>query len=351
MPEAAAPRTASLDNLRGLATLLVTIQLCAEVLVFRVADADVTSWPRIAIYDFSLTYTCIPLFFLTSGYFIPASFRSPHPVRNFAIKRMLRLYPVFLVAALFALALLPFEFNVPASAGHVVRSFVLMDPLAPATPFSRLHWVLMVMLLFYAMCIVASLVGCIHARVYPSMTIFILLVVLSGMIVIGKRYHQHFPIATLLSLILAYVGTSVRELEREINPRARAKQGVLLIAFACAIPLISHFAWSTAMGAGEFWIGRALGYALAMALFFAYVFVHLPISRALTALSIVSYPLFFFLPLTIAFAASRLTSVPLAERPLPLALVVAVAFALAALTHRFVEVPVTRWRNRLLATS
>ena len=340
MPDA--PRAASFDSLRGFAALLIGIQLCAEILVFQVADYDVTSWPRVLVYDFSLTNAGIPIFFLISGYFIPASF--PGPIRAFVVGRFFRLYPVFLAAGLLALALLPFE-NTAVGAYDILRSFVLMDPIAPATPFAHIHWMLMVLLGFYAICITVALLGQVHSRLYPKVAIALLLIALGGMIIVGHLYHRHFPIAVVLALMLAHLGWLTAQLRAERDPATSARQLWLLLLLTGAIMLICRFAWSTTWGAGELWIGKSAGYALAIALFVACAFGRLPTARVLTLFGALSYPLFFFLPLILSFAASQMMELPYQRRVLPLLAAVAAAFLLAALARRFIELPVAHWRR------
>ncbi len=274
------------------------------------------------IYDFSLTNAGIPVFFLISGYFIPASFRGSNPVRNFIVRRGLRLYPVFLVAGLLALVLLPLESGLAVGPRGILRSFMLMDPVAPATPFTHIHWALMVLLGFYAMCIAAALLGCVHSRLYPAVAIAVLLAALAGMIVVGHLYHRHFPIAVMLALVLAHLGRlRGRPAGRDRSDRqdAGASSYRYCLCSRAAILLVSRFAWSTAWGTGELWIGKALGYALAIGLFLACAFDRLPGSRSFAALGALSYPLFFFLPLAIAFAAPHLMPLPREQRLLPLA--------------------------------
>ncbi len=349
MSDAAPPRVASFDRLRGLAVLLIGLQLCAEVLVFGFADTNVASWPRVLVYDFSLTNAGIPVFFLISGYFIPASFRGPRPTGDFIVRRILRLYPVFLAAALLALALLPFESGVTVGLGGMVRSLVLMDPPAPVTPFAHIHWLLMALLVFYALCIAAALAGCVRSRLYPVIAMMVLLAMLAGMIVVGHLYHRHFPIAVLLALVLAHLGTFTANTRRGSDPERRRRDVVLLVLFAAAVLLVSYFAWSTAWGAGELWLGKALGYAVAMALVVACAFDRLPMPRLLAAVGALSYPLFFFLPLLISVAAPHLMRIAPAQRLLPLAGVAAAAVVLAVLAHLFIERPVERRRRNLLA--
>ena len=110
--------------------------------------------------------------------------------------------------------------------------------------------------------------------------------------------------------------------------------------------LVCRFAWSTAWGAGELWIGKATGYALAIALFVACAFDRLPTARVLTLFGALSYPLFFFLPLILSFAASQVMDSPYQRRVLLLFAAVAAALVLATLAHRFIELPLARWRRR-----
>ena len=91
-----------LDALRGVASLLVVLQHCGEILSSRYAD-----WTTIWIMPGELG---VILFFLCSGFIIPASIERYGSVGRFWIGRLFRLYPMYW-AAMAAAFVLDWQFH------------------------------------------------------------------------------------------------------------------------------------------------------------------------------------------------------------------------------------------------
>src|SRR5438445_10494770 len=90
-------RLAWLDVLRGLAALAV---------VFDHVSYHVLQHPRHVIYHwFNLGDYGVFVFFIISGYIVPASLERKGSVRTFWVSRLFRLYPLYLLAVGMAVAL------------------------------------------------------------------------------------------------------------------------------------------------------------------------------------------------------------------------------------------------------
>src|SRR5580693_8559314 len=94
---AAGPRLAWLDALRGIAALCV---------VFDHLTYSVLQPVRNSVYHwFNPGQYGVFVFFIVSGYIVPASLERKGSVRTFWVSRIFRLYPLYLLAVGFALAL------------------------------------------------------------------------------------------------------------------------------------------------------------------------------------------------------------------------------------------------------
>ncbi|TQF05071.1 acyltransferase [Kitasatospora acidiphila] len=94
-----AARLGWLDGLRGVAALLVAIHHFGLLKWF--------SWGENFEKNFDLGIFAVMLFFLVSGYIVPASLERRGDVRGFWIGRLFRIYPLLIIAVTLSLVLLP----------------------------------------------------------------------------------------------------------------------------------------------------------------------------------------------------------------------------------------------------
>jgi peptidoglycan/LPS O-acetylase OafA/YrhL len=87
-------RLAWLDALRGFAALCVVFDHGSTLLILP-ARSFLYQWLNLGQYG-------VFVFFLVSGYIVPASLERKGSVRGFWISRAFRLYPMFLVALVFS---------------------------------------------------------------------------------------------------------------------------------------------------------------------------------------------------------------------------------------------------------
>ena len=96
-PAPAAPRMAWLDALRGIAALAVVYDHLSQA-VLRPSRPHVLTWIDPGEYG-------VFVFFLISGYIVPASLERKGSIRTFWVSRLFRLYPMYLVAIALVLLL------------------------------------------------------------------------------------------------------------------------------------------------------------------------------------------------------------------------------------------------------
>ena len=148
-------RLAHVDSLRLVAAGLVVLQHFAERLSGALAAALTEPGPGVA---------GVVLFFLISGYVIPFSVRGGLNWRSFAVRRLLRIYPLFLVAlALVALAgwggLLGQWHDLPqAGALRWASNLLLIQDFVGVRPILGVSWTLIFELVWYAMFAAALLI-------------------------------------------------------------------------------------------------------------------------------------------------------------------------------------------------
>jgi peptidoglycan/LPS O-acetylase OafA/YrhL len=133
-----------LDALRGIAALSVVFEHLSHTALKPIRD-HVNLWFSPGLYG-------IMVFFLVSGYIVPASLERRGSVRGFWVSRIFRLYPLFLVAAVLKLVLSGLHLatdtvdDVGLSAlGHV---FMLQDLLG-VVPLINVMWTLSYEMAFY----------------------------------------------------------------------------------------------------------------------------------------------------------------------------------------------------------
>jgi len=344
-----APRQAHLDGLRGFAAAIVAVSLCIEFIVPPLAGEPEASLRRILAYDFNMADAGFVALFALSGYLIPHSFGGAHPLRNFVLKRGLRLYPTFLVAGLLALCLLPLAPGFHPTWRQLVKSFVTMHPLTASAQFDHSHWVLALLLMFYALSIGAAGLNLLGKRWFAISVAFGLLALCGGLTAIGSLYHRHFPILALLCLAVAHFGSFVRQRQDAGAVESDRAFVVVTAAFWSALLLIVGLAWSPHWGLGELWLGKALAFAAGGALFLYGVLRRRMAASRLRYLGDTSYAMYFFLPLLLSAANPYVAQNNLGARLAAAAAVLALAFAAAAVTFRWAGKPSTNLSHRLVA--
>jgi peptidoglycan/LPS O-acetylase OafA/YrhL len=143
----AAKRLAWLDVLRAIAALLV-VQEHINVLAYRLPYRMLHNW-------FAPGQAGVGLFFLISGYIIPASLERRRDLRRFWVSRVFRLYPLytFVLVALVVLQLVGLRYIGPAAIQHKtlsgVAQFTMLAPWLGLPEIIGVAWTLTYEMLFY----------------------------------------------------------------------------------------------------------------------------------------------------------------------------------------------------------
>lgn len=341
-------RLAFLDGVRGTAALAVVAGHSGEVFF--------PGFARWSLDWFNLGRAGVCAFFLVSGFVIPISLERSGGVRDFAISRVCRLYPLywFSLAAVLALPLvgvesLPadFEAELPASA---VVNLTMAQELVGVPHAIGLYYTLTIELVWYLACVALFAVGWLHAT--PRLA----WMALAGLAVVGVGgpllLDRHTPFSTGFYLVTMLMGTALAR--HAAGTVSTACLGALLAATAA---VAGAGAWanylrvpggidpegalgmtSTLLPWGVAYAGVLLAYSLRRR---SHRYSRIP--AALGWLGVVSYSVYLLHPLILDFT-TRMDDAPW----LQLGVTLAATVGAAALTHRWIEVPGQelgrRWR-------
>ncbi|CAM3109952.1 hypothetical protein SPAN111604_04190 [Sphingomonas antarctica] len=319
-----AARDARFEGLRGLAALLVGTQICLEFLIYGQWDQAPETLPRILVYDCDLRVMGSALFWLLAGYWLASR---GDGWRGFVHRVFGRLFPAFLVVAVLGWALSAALGQPPALAA-LLRTLALLHVPVVQPTFASIHGIVTIVLLFYALCLIPPFA---LSRRRLGVAIVMLFVAMAVMIVVGRWWHVHFPVRIVLGLALAHFGAWAR------LAGSPGKTGTLL--FVVATLLVCRLAWSVAWGAGELWIGQALGFCGAILLFLAVVHARRAWFAALAPIGLLAYELWLVFPPLLAASRFAIDYARIDARLLAIAGSILLAVPLAWALNRFVTRP------------
>jgi peptidoglycan/LPS O-acetylase OafA/YrhL len=393
-------RLAWLDALRGIAALCVVFDHMST-LVLQPARDVLYQWFNGGQYG-------VFVFFLVSGYIIPASLERKGSVRGFWVSRAFRLYPLYLLAVVASVAAWRLGYGpIHGAASHpetwVGSQLLMMSNMLTGPNVPNVVWTLSYEMVFYLLLTalftfrvhrhsagyaLAAAIGAVAlGGILPmsalngilgtrDVVIVADLAILAGLAlaVSGRRlpraagaalaaaagltlllFNQSYPYpwSGLTILALMFTGTMLYRAERgEFGRRKAAVIAVAVFALTVVAGLWHSQAWHLAPAAArqwEFqWVSSLL---LAGATFAAGMAVrHKKVPAVLAWLGLVSYSVYLLHPLV--FNAYR--TIPVLHRSHPVGVqillaagMVAIVLGGSALTYRFVEAPMQRCGHRV----
>jgi peptidoglycan/LPS O-acetylase OafA/YrhL len=403
VPDTAGPRArlAWLDVLRGLAALAV---------VFDHLSPNVLQHVRAVLYHWvDLGQYGVFVFFIISGYIVPASLERKGSVRTFWVSRLFRLYPLYLLAVGIAVALYLVHFGSLRGEGSdpeasIFSQLLMMSNVLVGQNLPNVAWSLSYEMVFYLL-LTALFIARVHKRsgwyalafaaaavaiggVLPQAYLthnvatprlialtadlavlagLALAVVLRGMSrLLGAAIAAVVAVALLafngswlspweaLSILaLMFTGTVFYRAEQgQYSWRKAIAVGVTVVALAITAGLWHSHAWGIGAYAELVWERRWFSSCVLAGLTFGagMAFRHVRWPRALTWLGLISYSVYLLHPLVIGvyhhFRWTRL------HHPFPLQVllaagVLAVIIAISSLTYLFVERPMQNVGRRV----
>ncbi|HLZ75436.1 acyltransferase [Phenylobacterium sp.] len=338
-----AARYVFLDYLRALAAWLVVWDHLGTILpgwvhlVFVPAQwvRDHVTGPLGIIQDFG--WFGVAVFFLISG-FIISDRASVESFREFAVKRLLRIYPMFIFAVLFAAAFVDARDQVNA------KSLLLNLTLAnyffvPLTALVGVAWTLFIEMIFYGLTAVTQFARNSPHRIAINLIFTALVVwkrgVLGGIFTPFAAFVAYMPVLVMGQTIYWWLARS----------RLSAAWGLAYLTAAFAV-----FLWGVRLIQPSYLPATnsyLISVAYAVLLFLAVMRLRLPQRRAIRFLADTSYSVY----LLHGLVGSLVLFAVLKHAPLGVAIALAAIASLlaAAVTQRFIETPANRLARRLTA--
>ncbi|MFI5893664.1 acyltransferase family protein [Actinoplanes sp. NPDC051513] len=382
-------RMAWLDALRAVAALLVVYAHLSHYLL-RGAREVSAEWLHAGPAG-------VMLFFLVSGYIIPASLERHGDLRRFWIGRIARLYPLYLVVCGLMALTLAFAPAVPLTLGGTVAHLTMLPQLLGAPLLTPVVWTLTFEMAFYlivaalfalrlhrasAAAAVAFAIAAVATApltpgrlASPALPFVVAALLAAGVAALTSRRRSAVVAGALLLLALSvmllvagqdvshvwdgllipavmFTGTTIYRAEHGQIPRWQAAATVAVVAAAL---LANWFAELVSLHAlTPKYLTRSVITLLVIGGSFAIGMAYRRAPRSLAWLGRVSYSTYLIHVPLIGLLAIPLTA--LGERlrgPVELLAVagfLGLLFALSWLAHRYVELPGQRLGRRLTAT-
>jgi len=290
----------------------------------------------------------VVLFFMISGFVIPFSVRQGIDVRAFVIRRLTRIYPVYLVVlalvVLFGLLdVAPyFRSILDAKPGAWIANLLLIQDFVHARAFYSVSWTLAIEFIWYALFVILLKTAGDRAGTVSAIAAPLAMVVLT---VASLAIHTRIPLGRPGMIYAAVFGyQAYRHLQGETSRRA---WHATIAAFAL-VTLASNAVAFGYFRHPNITLMQAIGPWSAALLLFVVVLGTPALQRLLAApriaaIGVASYSVYMMHPLAIALAVHL--RVPMLVVPAALAL----TGGLALLSYRFVELPGIRL-GRALST-
>jgi peptidoglycan/LPS O-acetylase OafA/YrhL len=346
-------RYAHIDAMRGIAALCVAVLHISQTLD---SAAGGGQWLLKFATDWQLGAFGVSLFFLVSGFVIPASFGNREgragELRIFVIRRFFRLYPVYWLSIPLALWSTWWLYGRPIDAGTVVANITMFQRVLGFEDIQGLYWTLAYELAFYVACAALYAAGVLHRPGALVAVLYGFVVLFAAVALFDLRRDFYFRFFADLPVYLGmmFAGALLRQWH-DGEPIGRGlKVALVIILLMFVLPAARSLRFEDGQlllrSTGDW--GRALA-----VVFFVLFAMRFRLSHpVLSWLGAISYALYLFHPVWMYFAQWLLRQ-PGFEwtRGWDLVtyclLVLAVTIGFSALVHRWLELPMIALGRRL----
>lgn len=290
-----------LDSLRGIAALAVALaHLC---LYYRFSLKIMGDGAGLFVSGLVLDYLDfgkfgVVLFFCISGFLIPSSLKGGtlHLLRDFAIGRFFRLYPLYWLSIPAGLVL-TWPGHESFSLAAIAANFTMLQNAFGQPHVIGVYWTLQIELIFYVGCATIALAGLIQSP-WAFLTSSLACTLVAALAsYLRWSLDVKLPIAIPLGLALMYWATLHKMTILDRDPLAAKLSRVAILTFLALFPLVAYLAYGRDYGFGETWYRYAISYGVAIAAFYVFTTWIRIRSASLYFLGSISYSVYLVHPL------------------------------------------------------
>lgn len=288
-------RLAFIDTLRGIAVLCVLIQHVLEQIVLTGQTGAYEGVLHGLIgYYFNFGRYGVVLFFFVSGFVVPYSFpNSTAPVRDFAVSRFFRLYPMYWLSIVLALAILPTTEAKVFPAWQVLVNLTMFQNLFGLPNMVVAHWTLAIELIFYIGCVVLFAAGLLRR----STAVFGIVVLISCAGILLPMLFEQRIVSRLLEVALNIDAMLIGKITRDtlIGRKLRWWHVAVSLGLHCVFAMVIFKRLYGGDYEGNFFHSYSIASAYILAGFTFVVFASYGdrlASRSLTFVGMISYSVY-----------------------------------------------------------
>lgn len=328
-----------LDALRGIGALTVAVQhICEQIF---------PAFRAFTLHDFQLGQYGVMVFFLCSGYIIPASIEKDGEVWKFWVGRFFRLYPLYWASIFLALLLGRFGLF---SVGHRIT-----DDVVPVTLWNMsmlqmfvgkpniipVYWSLAQELVFYVLVSIFARLGIIRRSVPIALSALGVTVIVS----VGLHLTGHQAPLSLFNISTMLVGTvAYRYVHSQVSRRVLVS--VFALALTAGLVLLATVLYGrddpSTLGTRSFWPMLLAWTAAYLTFSLAIRLRQRQVPVPLLYLGRISYSVYLMHPLML------IAVTPIPNPYLRVMAFIAVTIAFASLTFRYIEKPAIKAGRNLI---
>ncbi|MFC0549546.1 acyltransferase family protein [Planotetraspora thailandica] len=222
-----ATRLAWLDALRGIGAMAV---VCEHMLPWLM--------PALRPYWFNLGMYGVLVFFLVSGYIIPASLEHRGDVRSFWISRIFRLYPLYLLVIVVVLVLaiwFPVREQVPRDPSAVAAHLTMLLDVVHIGGVADPMWTLSYEMVFYLI-VTALFVGGVHTRSGTLAIVFGAVAIAAGLVLSAPLLPGPWPAIVTCVIFVAGLACLISGRFRTAAAYALGAMALVLLMFGSFVP-------------------------------------------------------------------------------------------------------------------
>lgn len=298
----------------------------------------------------------VALFFLVSGFVIPASFGNRENrlegLRVFAIRRFFRLYPAYWLSIPLALWSTWWLQGRPIDLATVAVNFTMFQRWLGFTNIEGLYWTLAYELAFYLACVALYTAGLLHRPWALMAVLYGLLVAFASVSLLNLARDPYLSFYGDMPSFLGmmFTGAVLRQWH-DGRPLSRwLKAALVIIVLIYVVPAARSFSFAD----GQLVVRPVGGWSGAAAMLFFILFVmRFRLAHpVLSWLGAISYSLYLFHPVWLYFGHWLLAQTGLEwargwDLSVYVALALAVTIAFSAVVYRWLELPAIELARRL----